>query len=38
LPEDVFDAALLTEVYQHPMSVLEHPVTGEILVLAGQPV
>ena len=39
-PEHVFDAALLTDVYQHPMSVLEHPTTGEILVLAepGQPV
>jgi iron complex transport system ATP-binding protein len=37
LPEEVFDAALLTEVYQHPMSVVEHPLTGEILVLA-QPV
>ena len=34
VPEDVFDSALLTEVYQHPMSVLEHPSTGEILVLA----
>ncbi len=34
-PEDVFDPALLTEVYQHPMSVLEHPTTGEILVLAA---
>jgi iron complex transport system ATP-binding protein len=39
-PEDVFDAALLTDVYQHPMSVHEHPTTGEILVLADadQPV
>ncbi len=40
VPEEVFDAALLTDVYQHPMSVLQHPTTGEILVLADpdQPV
>jgi iron complex transport system ATP-binding protein len=35
LAQEVFDAALLTEVYQHPMSVLEHPETGEMLVLPG---
>jgi iron complex transport system ATP-binding protein len=34
MPADVFEPALLTEVYRHPMSVHEHPTTGEILVLA----
>jgi iron complex transport system ATP-binding protein len=36
VPEDIFDAALLTDVYQHPMSVVAHPLTGETLVLADR--
>ncbi|MGK8523791.1 heme ABC transporter ATP-binding protein [Nocardia asteroides] len=32
-PRDVLTTALLTRVYQHPVEVLDHPVTGAQLVL-----
>ncbi len=32
-PREVFDAARLTRVYGHPVEVLDHPVSGELLVL-----
>ncbi|MFI0236471.1 heme ABC transporter ATP-binding protein [Streptomyces sp. NPDC016845] len=32
-PEKVFEAALLSEVYQHPVEVVPHPGTGAPLVL-----
>ncbi|WP_148570705.1 heme ABC transporter ATP-binding protein [Nocardioides caldifontis] len=32
-PEQVLDAALLAEVYEHPVEVLRHPTTGALLVL-----
>ncbi|WBB61475.1 heme ABC transporter ATP-binding protein [Streptomyces sp. WMMC500] len=32
-PAVVFDAALLSEVYRHPVEILEHPGTGAILVV-----
>ena len=40
-PADVLTTALLTDVYDHPVDVLPHPVTGALLVLprhgAGTP-
>ncbi|WP_442802349.1 hypothetical protein [Streptomyces sp. CMB-StM0423] len=32
-PAEVFDGALLSEVYRHPVEILEHPRTGAILVV-----
>ncbi|MGO4617130.1 heme ABC transporter ATP-binding protein [Nocardia sp. 2YAB30] len=32
-PRDVLTTALLTRVYQHPVEVLDHPITGAQLVL-----
>lgn len=32
-PRDVLTTALLTEVYRHPVEVIDHPVTGAQLVL-----
>ncbi len=32
-PEEVFTSDLLTEVYRHPIDVVAHPTTGEIIVL-----
>ena len=32
-PADVLTAPLLSDVYDHPVSVLRHPATGELLVL-----
>ncbi|MFD6134407.1 heme ABC transporter ATP-binding protein [Isoptericola sp. NPDC060257] len=32
-PADVLTGALLTDVYDHPVDVLPHPVTGSLLVL-----
>lgn len=32
-PKDVFTSELLTEVYRHPIDVVAHPTTGEIIVL-----
>lgn len=32
-PRDVLEPGLLTRVYRHPIDVLPHPVTGELLVL-----
>ncbi|MCQ4210280.1 heme ABC transporter ATP-binding protein [Streptomyces longispororuber] len=36
-PPEVFDAALLTDVYQHPVEVLPHPRTGAPLVVPVRP-
>jgi iron complex transport system ATP-binding protein len=35
-PTEVLDPALLSEVYAHPIDVVAHPVTGELLVLADR--
>ncbi|WP_407562634.1 heme ABC transporter ATP-binding protein [Streptomyces sp. 184] len=32
-PAEVFDGPLLSEVYRHPVEILEHPRTGAILVV-----
>ena len=32
-PQEVCSAELLSEVYRHPIEVLEHPVTGRLLIL-----
>jgi len=32
-PEQVCSAELLSEVYQHPIEVLRHPVTNRLLIL-----
>ncbi|XBH22068.1 heme ABC transporter ATP-binding protein [Jonesiaceae bacterium BS-20] len=32
-PREVFTTELLTEVYRYPIEVLDHPVTGELIVL-----
>ncbi|NEB76090.1 heme ABC transporter ATP-binding protein [Streptomyces sp. SID14478] len=36
-PAEVFDAALLSEVYQHPVEVLPHPASGTPLVIPVRP-
>ncbi|MYW64566.1 heme ABC transporter ATP-binding protein [Streptomyces sp. SID8379] len=36
-PEEVFEADLLSEVYQHPLEVLPHPRTGAPLVVPVRP-
>ncbi|MEN8671681.1 heme ABC transporter ATP-binding protein [Nocardioides sp.] len=35
-PAEVLVPGLLSEVYDHPIDVLDHPVTGELLVLADR--
>ena len=35
-PTEVLEPALLSEVYAHPIDVVAHPVTGELLVLADR--
>ncbi|GAA5148227.1 heme ABC transporter ATP-binding protein [Nocardioides marinquilinus] len=35
-PRDVLTSGLLTEVYAHPIEVLPHPVTGDLLVVADR--
>jgi iron complex transport system ATP-binding protein len=35
-PAEVLVAPLLSEVYEHPVEVLPHPVTGDLLVLADR--
>lgn len=38
LPEEVLDADVLSEVYGHPMEVIDHPLRPGKLILAGSPV
>jgi len=35
-PPEVLDPALLSRVYQHPVEVVRHPQTGDLLVLADR--
>lgn len=32
-PREIFTSALLSDVYRHPIEVLDHPVTGDLIIL-----
>lgn len=35
-PSEVLTADLLSEVYEHPIEVLSHPVTGDLIIVPGR--